>query len=161
MRLDKYLFFTFIFLFVVADQVSKSLILNSYSLGESLEILFFLKFTLVFNDGIAFSILEGSGEIMRWVFVTLVLLILVYLFKLALFSKNIPELEKLSFLFIISGGLGNLIDRVFYGYVIDFIHLFLNDYSFYIFNLADSFITIGAIIYILSIFLNMQKSNEH
>ena len=62
---------------------------------------------------------------------------------------------------ILSGGFGNLIDRVLWGHVIDFIHLYYENYSFYIFNLADTFITIGVIIYILDLLAIKLVSNAN
>ena len=62
---------------------------------------------------------------------------------------------------ILSGGLGNLIDRVVWGHVIDFIHFYYENYSFYIFNLADTFITIGVIIYILDLLAMKLVSNAN
>ena len=69
-------------------------------------------------------------------------------------SKN--RLELMSFILIISGGLGNLVDRVFLGYVVDFVHVFYQDYSFYVFNMADSYITVGIILY-LSYFFFIER----
>ena len=66
--------------------------------------------------------------------------------------KDGNKFELFSLLFILSGGIGNLIDRFFLGYVIDFIHLNYQEYSFYLFNLADSWITIGVTLYIIYIF---------
>ena len=64
-------------------------------------------------------------------------------------------------LMILSGGLGNLIDRSLWGHVIDFIHFYYENYSFYIFNLADTFITIGVIIYILDLLAMKLVSNAN
>ena len=60
---------------------------------------------------------------------------------------------------ILSGGIGNLIDRTFRGYVVDFINFYYESYSFYIFNFADTFITIGVIVYLLDIFVSKSKKN--
>ena len=141
---------------VVLDQISKVLISSYLSLGESLNLLPFLNFTLIHNTGIAFSIFGGGGLISRWLLVIVVSAILGYL--LFQMYKKTPEhkIELLSLILIISGGLGNLVDRVFLGYVVDFVHVFYQDYSFYVFNLADSYITVGIILY-LSYFFFIER----
>ncbi len=137
-----------IILLVVLDQISKILISSYLSLGESLNLLPFLNFTLIHNAGIAFSIFDEGGYIGRWFLVIAISGILGYL--LFLIYKKTPEhkLELLSLILIISGGLGNLVDRAFLGYVVDFVHVFYQNYSFYVFNLADSYITVGIILYL-------------
>ena len=142
-----------IFIFLVGlDQASKFLISSQLNVGESLNLLPFLSFTLVHNTGIAFSIFNDGGVISRWILVLLITSLLTYLFFL-LFKKTSNRVLELSpLLLIISGGLGNLIDRVFYGYVVDFIHLFYGYYSFYVFNFADSYITIGILVYLTNFF---------
>ena len=141
---------------VVLDQISKILISSFLSLGESLNLLPFLNFTLILNTGIGFSIFGGGGLISRWLLVIVVSAILAYL--LFQIYKKTPkhQLELISLIFIISGGLGNLVDRVFLGYVVDFIHVFYQDYSFYVFNMADSYITVGIILY-LSYFFFIER----
>ena len=150
--------FLIIFL-VVLDQISKILISSYLSLGESLNLLPFLNFTLIHNSGIAFSFFDDGGNISRWLLVVAVSGILAYLLFLMykITSKN--RLELMSFILIISGGLGNLVDRVFLGYVVDFVHVFYQDYSFYVFNMADSYITVGIILY-LSYFFFIERTEE-
>jgi signal peptidase II len=144
---------------VVLDQISKILISSYLSLGESLNLLPFLNFTLIHNTGIAFSIFDQGGHILRWLLVIAVSGILTYL--LFLMYKKTPknQLELISLICIISGGLGNLVDRVYLGYVVDFVHVFYQDYSFYVFNLADSYITVGIILY-LSYFFFIERVKE-
>ena len=137
-----------IILLVVLDQISKILISSNLALGESLNLLPFLNFTLIHNTGIAFSFFDEGGNISRWLLVLTVTGILAYL--LFLIYKKTPKnrLELMSLILIISGGLGNLVDRAFLGYVVDFVHVFYQNYSFYVFNLADSYITVGIILYL-------------
>ena len=148
-----------IILLVVLDQISKILISSNLALGESLNLLPFLNFTLIHNTGIAFSIFGGGGLISRWLLVIVVSAILAYL--LFQIYKKTPkhQMELMSLILIISGGLGNLVDRVFLGYVVDFVHVFYQDYSFYVFNLADSYITVGIILY-LSYFFFIERTEE-
>ena len=148
-----------IILLIVLDQISKVLISSNLALGESLNLLPFLNFTLIHNTGIAFSLFDEGGNISRWLLVIVVSAILVYL--LFLMYKKTPKnwLELMSLILISSGGLGNLVDRAFLGYVVDFIHVFYQDYSFYVFNLADSYITVGIILY-LSYFFFIERAEE-
>ena len=147
-------------LLVFADQISKYLIVQTLTLGETINVLPFLDFYLIFNTGIAFSFFDEGGELGRWILVFLVLLVCLYLVNV-LISEDLRKYETLALLMILSGGLGNLIDRVVWGHVIDFIHFYYENYSFYIFNLADTFITIGVIIYILDLLAMKLVSNAN
>ena len=150
----------FLILLVFADQISKFLIVQTLTLGETINVLPFLDFYLIFNTGIAFSFFDEGGELGRWILVFLVLLVCLYLVNV-LISEELRKYETLALLMILSGGLGNLIDRVVWGHVIDFIHFYYENYSFYIFNLADTFITIGVIIYILDLLAMKLVSNAN
>ncbi len=147
-------------LLVFADQISKYLIVQTLTLGETINVLPFLDFYLVFNTGIAFSFFDEGGELGRWILVFLVLLVCLYLVNV-LISEKLRKYETFALLMILSGGLGNLIDRSLWGHVIDFIHLYYENYSFYIFNLADTFISIGVIIYILDLLAIKLVSNAN
>ena len=150
----------FLIFLVFADQISKYLIVQTLTLGETINVLPFLDFYLIFNTGIAFSFFDEGGELGRWILVFLVLLVCLYLVNV-LISEELRKYETLALLMILSGGLGNLIDRVVWGHVIDFIHFYYENYSFYIFNLADTFITIGVIIYILDLLAIKLVSNAN
>ena len=146
---------------VVTDQVSKLVALNNLILGQSITLFPSFDFTLVFNTGVAFSLFSEGGDLGRWILVFLVLLVLLYLVYV-LFKENLNNFESLSLLLILSGGIGNLLDRTLRGYVVDFIHLYYENYSFYVFNFADTCITIGVIIYIIGmIYQYKSKGNEN
>ena len=149
----------FLILLVFADQISKYLIVQTLTLGETINVLPFLDFYLIFNTGIAFSFFDEGGELGRWILVFLVLFLCFLLY--CFISEELRKYETLALLMILSGGLGNLIDRVVWGHVIDFIHFYYENYSFYIFNLADTFITIGVIIYILDLLAMKLVSNAN
>ena len=148
--------FLIIFL-VVLDQISKILISSYLSLGESLNLLPFLNFTLIHNSGIAFSFFDDGGNISRWLLVVAVSGILAYLLFLMykITSKN--RLELMSFILIISGGLGNLVDRVFLGYVVDFVLFHIGQWHFPAFNVADSCITIGLILFLIETYRSSKQ----
>ncbi|MBU4241864.1 MAG: signal peptidase II [Nanoarchaeota archaeon] len=122
---------------VIIDQLSKFLITN-----KSIEIFrgFSLKF--VTNTGAAFSLFQGFNLVL----VLISLIVIVYLFLQLRKEKN--QIRVWSFIFIIAGALGNLIDRVIFGHVRDFILVWI----WPTFNLADSFITIGALLLLYSLF---------
>ena len=136
---------------VFIDQISKYWILSFLELGESFNLLPFLDLTLIFNSGIAFGLLDNLGNLGSWLLYLLVSGIIIYFTYLTLKAESMTE--SLIMLLILSGGLGNVIDRTIYGYVVDFIHFNFNGYSFYVFNFADSLITVGAILYIWFFFI--------
>ena len=140
-----------ILILVFIDQISKYWILSFLELGESFNLLPFLDLTLIFNSGIAFGLLDNLGNLGSWLLYLLVTSIIIYFTYLTLKAES--KTESLIMLLILSGGLGNVIDRTIYGYVVDFIHFNFNGYSFYVFNFADSLITIGAILYIWFFFI--------
>tara|TARA_B100000085_G_scaffold176747_1_gene161067 strand:+ start:50 stop:526 length:477 start_codon:yes stop_codon:yes gene_type:complete len=142
----------FLIFLVIADQLSKYFIVKNLSIGESFNIFPFLDLYLILNTGIAFSFFDDGGVYGRWILVTLVLLVCVYLTYI-LFTEKLRKYESVALLMILSGGIGNLIDRTLWGHVIDFIHFYYLNYSFYIFNFADTFITIGVMIYILDLLM--------
>ena len=140
-----------VLILVFIDHISKYWILSFLKLGESLNLLPFLDLTLIFNSGIAFGLLDNLGNLGSWLLYLLVTAIIIYFTYLTLKAES--KRESLIMILILSGGLGNVIDRTIYGYVVDFVHFNFNDYSFYVFNFADSLITIGAILYIWFFFI--------
>lgn len=143
---------------IAADQISKFLIFKNLSIGESLNLLPVLDLYLVLNTGIAFSWFDDGGSFGRWILVLLVFLVCLYLIYILL-TEVLNRFESLAFLLILSGGIGNLIDRSLRGYVIDFIYLYYDNYSFYVFNFADTFITVGVIVYLFGIVFLKLRSN--
>tara|TARA_Y100001970_G_scaffold34315_1_gene42568 strand:- start:1811 stop:2278 length:468 start_codon:yes stop_codon:yes gene_type:complete len=134
---------------ILIDQISKYLVIKNFSIGESLNLLPVLDVYLILNTGIAFSLFDDGGNLGRWLLVFLVSMVCVYLIYI-LATESLSKYESVAMILILSGGLGNLIDRVFRGHVIDFINFYYDNYSFYVFNFADTFITIGVIFYIFS-----------
>lgn len=137
---------------VLVDQFSKLWITKNLFPGESVNILPFLDLYLIFNTGIAFSFFDDGGSFGRWILVLLVLMVCLYL-AYVLLIEELSKYESIALVMILSGGIGNLIDRTLWGHVIDFIHFYYTNYSFYIFNFADTFITIGVMIYILDLLM--------
>lgn len=136
-------------LVLVADQVTKLWIVEQYSLGVSDKINEFFNLVHVHNYGAAFSFLNNEGGWQRWgfsVFAAVVsLIIIVWIVRLSPQQKC----EGYALAFILGGALGNLYDRVSLGYVIDFLDFHWSGWHFPAFNIADSAITLGAILIIL------------
>ena len=130
------------FIFFIIDLVSKQVIANIFKLGESIPVIKnFFYLTYVQNKGAAWSILEDHR----------ILLLIIPVIALFLINKhmNKEELSKgefISFGMIIGGIVGNLFDRLIFGYVIDFLDFKIFGYDYPVFNLADSFIVVGIII---------------
>ena len=141
----KYIFIIlFCLLLILIDFISKYLVINLISNKTIIIIKNFLKFLYVKNTGAAFGIM--SGNIIILVIVTLILLF--YIIKEV--KNNVDNKWILiSYLLILSGAIGNLIDRIFRGYVVDFISFTLFDKEMAVFNIADSYITIGVFLLII------------
>jgi len=139
-----------IILSAAADQVTKLIIVNSYELGQTRPIIDgVLNFHYIQNKGAAWGILSDN----RWVFITITAILLLILPYLLYKFRKVHVMFSLSLSLIIGGAIGNMIDRVFLGYVVDFIETaFIN---FPVFNVADSFVTVGAVMmFIYLIFID-------
>lgn len=137
-------------LIVVLDFWTKGLATESLTLYRPVEINSWLNMTLAHNYGAAFSFLSDAGGWQRWLFTGLAsvvtVVLIVWLFRL-------PAQEKItaaSLGLIIGGAVGNLIDRINHGYVVDFIDVYYGDWHWPAFNLADSAITCGVILMIIA-----------
>jgi len=140
-------------LFVVAfDQATKFLVARFLELYERVEVLPVLDFTLLHNTGAAFSILANASGWQRGFFIVLGIVVslalVVWLWRMPRGEKFLP----LALALIVGGALGNVIDRIAHGYVIDFIHAHWGGAYFPAFNIADSAITIGAALMIVDAF---------
>lgn len=134
---------------LVADQVTKQLIVANFSLYQSIEILPFFNFTYVHNEGAAFSFLADQGGWQRLFFTAIAAIAsIVFIVWLAKTPKQ-QQMLSIAFALMLSGAVGNLIDRVLFGYVIDFLDFYGFGYRFPAFNVADSMIFIGAALMIL------------
>ena len=144
---------------VIADQVTKQAIIDVFSLHESLQITPFFNLTYVRNYGAAFSILYDAGGWQRYFLSAVALLVsALILWWLKQASKE-QVLLPTAFCFILGGALGNVLDRIMHGYVIDFLDFYIGNYHWPAFNVADSAIFIGAGLLIIDMFKN-KEANE-
>ena len=146
-NLYNYRFILIIFLLVCFDIFSKVIANSSLLFGQSVDTVFpFIELLLIFNSGIAFGIFDNKGELASNLLLILTILITLYL--LWMIINETKDRNKLALSFITGGAIGNVLDRVNDGSVTDFLHLKIYNYSLFVFNLADAFITIGAILII-------------
>lgn len=131
-------------LVLVADQLSKIWVLQNFSLGESIELLPVFNFTYARNYGAAFSFLGDAGGWQRWLFTAIAVVVTIVLSVWLSRLKTSQLKLSLALVLIVAGAIGNLIDRSLYGYVVDFLHVYYQDWHYPIFNIADCAITIGA-----------------
>ena len=141
------------FFVVILDQVTKALVVGSVKFKSSIQLLPILDIVHLENRGAAFSMLHDAGGWQRWFFIALALTVSVVLI-IWIRRVRTPEQTILAvgLSLVLGGALGNVIDRVWLGYVIDFIHFHWNDNYFPAFNVADTAISIGAGCLILDAF---------
>lgn len=145
---------------IVADQVSKQVALAALRLHESVPVFPMFNITLVFNRGAAFSFLSEAGGWQRWFFsgLAIVISVAIVLWIRGLEKDRVWTAAGLAL--VLGGALGNLVDRLIYGYVIDFIDVYYATYHWPTFNIADIAITVGAAILIVNqIFFHRREEN--
>ena len=146
-----------ILILFILDQYSKYLIRLNFDLFQSKSVFYLLDFVYVPNYGVAFNILNNESLNLGFVFSLFIFFICLYLIWLIFINQIKPnQIELISLSVILAGGLGNLIDRVFLGYVVDFIAFSFNPY---VFNFADVYITIGIMLYLINYFLVKEQNS--
>jgi len=149
-----YNFFFIIFIFLF-DRISKILVINleknkgisSYNLNS------FMNIELVWNDGIAFGLMSFNEKFYYNILTTTIIIVTLIVFFLMLKSSGY---QKYGFLMVFGGSLGNIFDRLYYASVPDFIDIHINNFHWFIFNVADIFITLGVFLLIYSEFLKKE-----
>ena len=130
---------------IIIDRILKVLVTNNFVLNVRKKIIDgFFYITNCHNEGAAFSLF--SGNVLFLIFITLIVLFLIYR---TINKENINKIGILAYGLLLGGILGNLYDRIFYGYVIDYLDFVIFKFNFAIFNLADAAIVIGAILLIV------------
>ena len=153
----KRFYITIFFLFIL-DTFTKQLALQFLTQGISTDFLPFIDLYLTYNSGVAFGFLDLGEKSVSNTLTFIGFLITLYLFKLI---KDESDYRKQFSLYVICGGaIGNIADRFMDGYVTDFLHLKINDFSFFVFNIADASITIGAVLLIYFEFFKKDHLNH-
>ncbi len=137
---------------VILDQGSKLAIAGSMQLYQSIPIMPFFKLTYVHNTGAAFSFLSEAGGWQRWFFAGLALVISAVIAVWLTRLKKHETLLAVALALVLGGAVGNLIDRLAYGYVIDFLDVYYESWHWPAFNIADSAITLGVVLMLVESF---------
>ena len=144
-------------LVILIDQFSKTLILGAFQHGDSRSVTSFFNLVRVHNTGAAFSFLAGASGWQRWFFVGLGAVAAVFIVWM-LRSHGGQRLFSWALSLILGGAIGNVIDRLLHGYVVDFIQVHAAGWYFPSFNVADSAITVGAVLLILDELMRVRRS---
>lgn len=139
-------------LLVLFDQVSKALVVDTIALYERIELLPVLSLMRLHNSGMAFGLFDLPGGVQLWVFTPISILVSVFLIR-EIWLKRAPDIFcAFAYALVLAGALGNLLDRVTLGYVVDFVLMHAYGWSFPAYNLADVCITFGVAFWIWSLF---------
>lgn len=145
-------------LVVVLDQASKQIAEAQLTPHQPVNLLPYFDWYLTYNTGAAFSFLADAGGWQRWLFTAIAIIMSVLIVQ---WIRQLPAedtLTAVSLSLILGGAIGNLIDRIYLGHVIDYIQVWLGSYPFPAFNIADAAISVGAVLLILSSFSGLGKS---
>ncbi len=141
------------------DQLSKMLLITYYQLGEGTQLFGWLNLVRVHNTGAAFSFLADASGWQRWFFVAVGGLAMVFIVVM-LRSHSSQRLFSFALACMLGGAVGNVLDRILHGYVIDFVDFHIGAWHFPAFNVADSAITVGAACLILDELLRVARSKK-
>ncbi len=157
--MKKILYLMLPLIYILLDQITKLLIIKNIPYHSFIKLNDYFSIVNVGNTGVAFSMFQNNNIF----FIVLVSLVLIYvIFFLVKNNKDFTKLQINSFLLIISGGIGNLIDRIFRGAVVDFIDIgYKNVYRWPAFNIADSCVCVGVTLIIISILFFSKKKNNN
>jgi signal peptidase II len=142
---------------IILDQFTKTLILGYYQLGDSTRVTSFFNIVRAHNPGAAFSFLAGAGGWQRWFFTGIGAIATLFILWM-LRSHHAQKLFAFALACILGGAIGNVVDRLLHGYVVDFLDFHWAGWHFPAFNIADSGITIGAVCLILDEILRVKRA---
>lgn len=146
-----------VLLVMIIDQCSKVIILHNLSYLERLNIIpHFFDVILVFNPGAAFSFLAGAGGWQKFFFLALAIVICIFLIR-GIFRDDFGVVGQWGASLVIGGAFGNVIDRIVYGHVVDFLLFYYQNWFYPAFNIADSCICVGAVLLILDSFYHKKR----
>ena len=133
---------------VLTDQFTKQIFMSSFDLGQSVVVNPFLSWTYLQNTGAAFSFLAGGGMMQKSFLLVVSILVTIWIIIWTQRTPSIYRQKLLGQFLLLSGAVGNLIDRAQYGFVIDFIDVHFNSFYWPVFNIADSLIFVGVVLLI-------------
>lgn len=136
-------------LVVVLDQSTKAIMSDALRYGIPLPVFPGFNLTLMHNTGAAFSLLAGASGWQRWLFAGLAVVVSVIIVYLLRQTPPTQRWMALALALILGGAIGNLWDRITLGYVVDFIQVYYREWAFPAFNIADSAISVGAVVLVL------------
>ena len=146
---------------VILDQITKIWVDSSLELYQQIPVMPSLNLTLAYNEGAAFSFLSEAGGWQRWFFIGVSVVVSVCLIVWLYRMNRSEKWLSVSNALILGGAIGNnLIDRVVYGHVVDFIQVFYGNSYFPSFNVADSAITVGTILLLVLTFFEKDEKSE-
>ena len=151
-------FFAIFILLIIIDQstkvyIAKIMMKNNF---ETIRLFSFLNITFVRNTGISFGLFSDGGLIGRYFFTSFSMIVGSLLFIISIFNKE--KLVQVSLIFISSGAIGNAVDRIYFGGVIDFIDFFIYNFHWPAFNFADIFITVGVFLLLIESFFKKGRN---
>lgn len=146
---------------MVADQLTKAMIVTNFQLYDRIQLLPVFAITRVHNTGAAFSFLATAGGWQRWFFITIAVAVTVLV---CVWLKRLPRSGQgwlaASLALIVGGAVGNVVDRIFRGYVVDFLSVHWDRWFFPAFNVADAAITVGAAILLIESFFEGRRNRK-
>tara|TARA_B100000767_G_scaffold139726_1_gene132021 strand:- start:1135 stop:1635 length:501 start_codon:yes stop_codon:yes gene_type:complete len=153
------LYFFIVLVIFLADRISKIKILKIAELENTVDIYLnpYLNFYLIWNKGIAFGLFSFNEKLIYNTITLIIIIITVIILVMIIKSEGF---KKYSLLFVFGGSLGNIYDRIYYSAVPDFIDFHINNFHWFVFNVADIFITLGIISLILVEIFNNNRNNE-
>jgi len=147
-------------LVIILDQAAKQIAEAQLTPHQAVNLFPYFDWYLTYNTGAAFSFLANAGGWQRWLFTVIAMVISIVIVQ---WIRKLPSEDTLtaaSLCLILGGAIGNLIDRVYLGHVIDYIQVWLGSYPFPAFNIADASISVGAALLILSSFTGIGKTTS-
>ena len=147
-------------LIIVLDQLAKYWAVTQLPLHQAINVMPYFDWYLTYNRGAAFSFLADAGGWQRWFFtITTIMISTVIFFWIKKLEPN-EKMTAISLCLILGGAIGNLIDRIYLGHVVDYVQVWLGSYPWLAFNIADAGISVGAVILILTSFTDSKKTAE-
>jgi len=148
---------------IALDQITKAAISSRFSLYESYEVISgILNLVYVINPGAAFGFMAGASAVFRYIFfigVTLIAIALIIFYLIKYKTGSVMIVTALTLIF--AGAVGNLIDRIRFGAVVDFLDVYLGTWHWPAFNVADSAISVGAVLMIWKMLVNRRKESSN